>query len=106
MKKILAGNIKDLNKNNQFTKWVDDHDLLIFRHNNEIKAYSNICPHFGGPIGVHKIRKNVDGNLVFTCLWHNLEYNIHSGKCVQSEKFKLREYDLSIEGDEIFVFLN
>ena len=72
----------------------------------KIKAYSNICPHFGGPIGHHKIKKNVDGNPVFTCLWHNLEFDIYKGKCFQSEKLKLREYDLSIEGDDIFVFLN
>ena len=106
MQKVLIGKISDLDKNNQFSKWVEDHDVLVFRYNNKIKAYSNICPHFGGPIGYHKIKKNVEGNPVFTCLWHNLEFDIHKGKCIQSEKLKLREYDLSIEGDDIFVFLN
>ncbi len=106
MKKLLIGKISDLDKNNQFTKWVDDHDVLVFRHNNEIKAYSNICPHFGGPIGHHKIRKNSEGKHVFTCLWHNLEFDIHKGTCTQVKNFKLREYDLSLEGDDIFVFLN
>ena len=106
MKKVLIGKLSDLDKNNQFSKWVEDHDVLVFRYNNKIKAYSNICPHFGGPIGHHKIKKNVDGNPVFTCLWHNLEFDIYKGKCIQSEKLKLREYDLSIEGDDIFVFLN
>jgi uncharacterized protein YqfA (UPF0365 family) len=35
---------------------LDGHDILIFKYNNLIQAISNICPHFGGPIGYHEIK--------------------------------------------------
>ncbi len=106
MKKIKVGTIEDLKKNNQFSKWIDDHDVLVFFHNNKIRAFSNICPHFGGPIGYHEIKKNKSGDNVFTCLWHNLEFKVEDGKCVQHKNLELREYDVLVEGDDILVYLN
>ena len=50
MKKKKIGTLKDLNKSNQFSRWIDGHDVLIFKFNNLIQGISNICPHFGGPI--------------------------------------------------------
>ena len=65
MLKKKIGNIQDLNKNNQFSRWIDDHDILIYKNGNKIEAISNICPHFGGPIGYHEI-KVVNNKPVFT----------------------------------------
>ena len=62
MLKKKIGSIKDLKENNQFSRWVDDHDILIYRNGSKIEAISNICPHFGGPIGYHDI-KIVNKNL-------------------------------------------
>ena len=55
MKKVKVGTLEDLKPHNQFSKWVDDHDILVFKFNGKIRAFSNICPHFGGPIGYHEI---------------------------------------------------
>ena len=106
MKKTKIGTLKDLEPHNQFSKWVDDHDILVFKRNEKIRAYSNICPHFGGPIGYHEIKKNKSNKFVFTCLWHNLEFDIENGVCVQSKNLKLREYDVIIEDDNIMIYLN
>lgn len=106
MKNIKIGTLEDLKPYNQFSKWVDDHDILVFKHEDKIRAFSNICPHFGGPIGYHEIKKNKSDKFIFTCLWHNLEFDVENGICVQSKKLKLREYDLIIRGKDIFVYLN
>lgn len=106
MKKIKVGTLEDLKPYNQFSKWVDDHDILVFKFNGKIRAFSNICPHFGGPIGYHEIKKNKLNKFVFTCLWHNLEFEVENGICIQSNKLKLREYDLSIEGNDLMVYIN
>ena len=106
MKKIKVGTLEDLKPHNQFSKWVDDHDILVFKRNEKIRAYSNICPHFGGPIGYHEIKKNKSNKFVFTCLWHNLEYDVENGVCVQSKNLKLRQYDVIIEDDNIMIYLN
>jgi len=42
---------------------LDGHDILIFKYNNLIQGISNICPHFGGPIGYHEI-KIKDGKII------------------------------------------
>jgi len=105
MNKKKIGTIKELNKNNQFSRWIDDHDILVYKHQDKIQAISNICPHFGGPIGYHEI-KIVNTEPVFTCLWHNLQFSVNSGKCTTHNNLKLRKYDVEVENEEIFVYIN
>jgi len=105
MLKIKIGTLKDLSKNNQFSRWINDHDILVYKNDLKIEAISNICPHFGGPIGYHEI-KIVDGKPVFTCLWHNLQFCINSGKCTTHSNLKLRKYDVEVEHKDIFVYIN
>jgi nitrite reductase/ring-hydroxylating ferredoxin subunit len=93
------GTISELSVAGQFTRWVKNHDIVVFRADGRIRAYSNVCPHFGGPIGFHKIRENV-----FTCLWHNLQYRTSDGQCL-TLKFKLREYKTEVENETIYVQL-
>ncbi|MBI1778628.1 MAG: Rieske (2Fe-2S) protein [Proteobacteria bacterium] len=97
----IIGTLTDLEKHGQFSRWVGGHDILVFRHNGTIHALSNICPHFGGPVGYHRMR---DGT--FTCLWHNLQFSAENGQCLSVQKFKLREYKIKIEGAEIHVLLD
>ena len=105
MLKIKIGTLKDLNKNSQFSRWVKDHDILVYKNESKIEAISNICPHFGGPIGYHEI-KIVDNKPVFTCLWHNLQFCINSGECTTHSNLKLRKYDVEVEHKDIFVYIN
>jgi len=84
----------------QFSKWVDDHDILVFRRNGAIKALSNICPHFGGPVGYHQMKEGV-----FTCLWHNYRYEAATGRCLTNEHLCLRSYKVKIEDGGIWVQL-
>jgi nitrite reductase/ring-hydroxylating ferredoxin subunit len=90
----------ELSPSGQVSKWVDDHDLLIFEHHGKVKVLSNICPHLGGPVGYHKLK---DGR--FTCLWHNFQFSAESGQCIDHPKLCLREYKTEVRGDEIWVQL-
>ena len=105
MNRKKIGTLKDLHNSNQFSRWLDGHDILIFKYNNLIQGISNICPHFGGPIGYHEI-KIKDGKPVFTCLWHNLQYFVETGQCMTQKKFCLRKYEIEIVKEEIFVYIN
>ena len=93
------GDVSELDQTGQFTRWVGNHDILVFRNKGQIRALSNICPHFGGPVGYHKMR---DGK--FTCLWHNLQFGAEDGQCL-TLKYKLREYKLKIDGGVIYALL-
>ena len=105
MKKVKIGTLIDLKKNNQFSRWIEDHDILIYKYKNSIRAISNICPHFGGPIGYHEIKYN-NGKPVFTCLWHNLQYSVETGACTTNKNFCLRKYKVEVVNEEIFVYIN
>jgi 3-phenylpropionate/trans-cinnamate dioxygenase ferredoxin component len=102
---IKIGTIDELEKHGQFSKWINDHDILVFRWKENIKALSNICPHFGGPVGYHKLK---DG--CFTCLWHNFQFSAEDGKLVYPTEprllnFQLREYTVKLLDRDIWVDL-
>ncbi len=105
MLKRKIGTLDELKANNQFSRWIENHDILIYRLNNELRAISNICPHFGGPIGYHEIKK-IGKKKVFTCLWHNLQFCADSGKCVTHGNLKLRKYKVEVVRNDIFVYIN
>jgi methionine sulfoxide reductase heme-binding subunit len=92
--------VAELKKTGQLTRWVDDHDILLYEHEGQIKALSNICRHFGGPVGYHKAK---DG--VFTCLWHNWKFSCKDGSCISHPGLPLRPYTLKIDGDRIYIDL-
>jgi nitrite reductase (NADH) small subunit len=92
--------VVELNPHGQFSKWIGDHDIVVFRYNGEVKALSNICPHFGGPVGYHQIK---DG--VFTCLWHNYRFEAASGRCLNNKNLCLREYQVKVVDGSIWVRL-
>lgn len=85
----------------QMTRWVNDrHDILLYEFGGELKAVSNICRHFGGPVGFHKAK---DGK--FTCLWHNWQYSCEDGSCFTAPGLSLRRYPAKVIGDGIYVDL-
>jgi len=92
--------IAELNKTGQLTRWVKGHDILLYEYEGEIKALSNVCRHFGGPIGYHKHE-----NGVFTCLWHNWRYSCKDGSCLTHPGLPLRQYILKIVNDKIYIDL-
>ena len=92
--------LEELKKKGQLTKWVDDHDILLYEYEGEIKAISNICRHFGGPVGFHKAKSGV-----FTCLWHNWQYSCKDGSCLTQPGLPLRQYGIKVIDEKIYINL-
>ena len=92
--------LAELEPHGQFSKWIEGHDVLVYRLDGEIKAMSNICRHFGGPIGYHKMK---DG--VFTCLWHCYRFSAKDGACLTNAKLGSRPYKVEIKDGAIWVQL-
>jgi len=92
--------INDLKPHDQLSKWIDDHDILVYFYQGELKALSNICPHFGGPVGYRKAK---DG--LFTCLWHNWQFSCKDGSCLTHPGLPLREYQVELRGEDIYINL-
>lgn len=92
--------LDELAPHGQLTRWINDHDILLYKHEGELKAISNICPHFGGPVGYRKAK---DG--VFTCLWHNWQYSCADGSCKTNPGLPLRQYSIRVDGNKVYVNL-
>lgn len=92
--------VEELKRVGQLTRWVGDHDILLYEYEGQIKALSNICRHFGGPVGYHKGK---DG--VFVCLWHNWKFSCKDGSCLTHPGLPLRQYALKIMDEKIYVDL-
>jgi nitrite reductase/ring-hydroxylating ferredoxin subunit len=95
-----VADLAELEPHGQFSKWVDGHDILVYKHEGQIKAISNICRHFGGPIGYHKMK-----NGVFTCLWHSYKFSATDGSCLTNPKLGSRQYKVTVKDDAIWVQL-
>ena len=95
-----VASLEEFKKVGQLTCWIKDHDILLYEYKGQIKALSNICRHFGGPVGYHKAK---DG--VFTCLWHNWRFSCADGSCLSHPGLPLRQYPVKISDGKIFVDL-
>ena len=85
----------------QMTRWASDsHDILLYEFEGALVAYSNICRHFGGPVGFHKAK---DGK--FTCLWHNWQYSCQDGSCLTTPGLSLRRYPVKVIENNIYIDL-
>ena len=61
MNKIKICSLSQLGSKNYFIKWVKEFkdEVIVYKDGKKIYIKSSICPHFGGPIGYHEIKKNV-----------------------------------------------
>jgi toluene monooxygenase system ferredoxin subunit len=59
---------------------LDDHDVLLVRHNGVVYAYENRCAH----LGVALSEGRLDGH-VLTCGAHHWQYDVRSGTGVNPE---------------------
>jgi nitrite reductase (NADH) small subunit len=61
-------------------------------------AINGVCLHKGAPIGEGELA----GNIV-TCPWHGWQYDVTTGKLVQSPNMGVACYPTEVRGDEVFV---
>ena len=51
-------------------------EALVMLIDGEVKAYSGVCPHLGGPL----LEAEILGDRI-RCPWHHYEWSLRSGKC-------------------------
>tara|TARA_B100001094_G_C17784668_1_gene601397 strand:- start:339 stop:638 length:300 start_codon:yes stop_codon:yes gene_type:complete len=82
------------------TKYIDKikDELIVFKDliSGDIKAFSSICPHHGGPIKYSKKK--------LVCYWHNFQFDCRTAECINhNTNLKLREQKILIENGSIFI---
>lgn len=95
---------------------VEGRSIGLFNVNGTYHALHNRCPHMGGPLceGVvtgtamptdkAEFVYGMDNELV-RCAWHGWEFEIKSGRCLSSEKVRVRSYPVTVEGQTLILHI-
>ena len=60
-------------------------ELALFRYGEEVVAFTNVCPHQGGPLVLGDI-EDIGGQLCVTCPWHGFRFDVRTGVSVAPRK--------------------
>ena len=100
---------------------VGGEEVGIFRVKGKLHAYLNRCPHQGGPVCtgllvgrtelelaadktvIREVRSTDDQHLA--CPWHGWEFNVETGVCFAAPKFRLRDVQVTTDGDDLVLSL-
>lgn len=74
--------------------------IALFNVDGTFYAIDNTCVHRGGPLG----EGDVAGDVV-ACPWHNWEFNVKTGACINNPSAKVAVYEVTVEGTDIKVRL-
>lgn len=75
--------------------------IAVINDNGNLVGIESDCKHMRASLATGGVK---DG--VLTCKWHGWKYSIESGECLTVDGFKLKKYEIEVEGDDIFVLLN
>lgn len=76
----------------------DGTEIALFNVNGNIFAIDNACPHMGGPLG-----KGVLEGCIVTCPWHDWQFDVTNGNCVNMPGDDARSISVEIRENEIFL---
>jgi len=77
---------------------VGEKRIALFRHQEEVFALDETCPHRGGPL--HD--GHVDRGVVL-CPWHQWQFDLRTGCSPVNPLSKVRVYPVRVEGTEVFL---
>lgn len=98
---LYLTSVTNLKKKKNITKFLSKikDEVIIFSNNGEIKVFSSICPHFGGPITCD--------NSHLKCPWHNYKFSKTNGQCLtHGLKIYLPEYEVKIINNKIYIHID
>lgn len=89
-------------------------DIGVFNVDGDFYALMNICPHqYGplctGPVGGQMICNAktdwhfqwVRAGEIVTCPWHGLEFDLKTGECLATKKYRVRQFPLEVVDGEL-----
>jgi nitrite reductase (NADH) small subunit len=100
--KVLVAKSNDLSIGIGRRVQVDGIEIALFKQEDQsIHAVENKCPHKGGPLS----EGIVSGEHVF-CPLHDRKINVRDGLVQAPDHGCVKRYDVEIEGENVFVFID
>lgn len=97
---------------------VNEREVVIVRRDGELRAFSNHCPHQGGPIGEGQVSGRFtladdgqavsdlqydDSDPIISCPWHGWEFDFESGEHVADPKYRLPQYEVIVREGDVYL---
>lgn len=118
---VVVARFDDLKERVRIVVDVDGTELGVYFHNDEVRAWYNVCPHQGGPVCQGKIMPRTvqlvrddlrsggpgfhatDRNIV--CPWHGFEFDVLTGRHQADQSVRLRSFPVRVEDGDVVVTL-
>jgi nitrite reductase (NADH) small subunit len=98
---------------------VDGRQVGVFRVGDDVRAFLNVCPHQGGPVGTgglfpairgevrdRRLREFLDPRTtVVACPWHGWEFDARTGACLADPARRLRSFATVVREGEVMVVM-
>ena len=95
---VKVSNLDDLAEGKPRAVRVEGQSVALFKHNGNIYATDNQCPHMGYPLTRGRVRGGV-----LTCDWHGWSYDMGGGGCFTGGCDDLSTFPVEVREDEIYI---
>ncbi len=116
---VYAGRVTDFEDGRRALVNVDGREVFVFERDGRFFAFENVCRHMGGPVGegmlIGKVEAILDDegrhlgdrfsttDIHIVCPWHGWEYEIETGICAADRRIRLRRFEATARGGEVYV---
>lgn len=100
MNKIKMGTLNELSPGRSLEKRIMARRIAVFNVDGKLYGIESDCKHMKASLQKGKVQ-----NDVVTCPWHHWQYDIKTGQCLTVDKFKLKTYQVEVQGEDVFVIL-
>ncbi len=95
---VKVANLDELDEGKPRAVRVEGQSVALFKHNGNIYATDNQCPHMGYPLTRGRVRGGV-----LTCDWHGWSYDMGGGGCFTGGCDDLSTFPIEVREDEIHI---
>lgn len=100
MMKIRMGKLSDIPPGKSLEKRILARRVAIFNDRGTLYGIEGDCKHMKASLATGGV---ADG--IVTCKWHGWKYDLTSGECLGRPGMRLRQYEVVIEGDDIYLLI-
>lgn len=114
--RVKIADVSDFAENgSRIIREIDGIEIAVFRLEDEYYAVANFCPHQAGPLCEGQLLGDLRGSgdgysftydkqeRVISCPWHGWQFDITSGESLQSDQYSVPTYEVTVEGEEIYI---
>lgn len=120
MSEHIITNEDELNDGDHMVVQVEGREIGIFNIDGDYYAYTNWCPHQGGPCAEGNITGTVEATFdrekletslewtdenILNCPWHGWEFKVDSGECLSRRKVRLISHNIRVDDGNLVLSL-